>query len=395
MAGPGEALDPRSRVRPPFRADVVGSFIRPPRLKEAREQLLGPQTPDQHLGPHDNAALRGVEDDCVRDVIAMQERAGLQAATDGEFRRRSWRLDLIMGWEGFSGTGEGLPTAVKGTTGMVWRREDGSTKPFSRLWVIGPIRWRPGATVRAFEFLRANTRLVPKVTLPSPIFIHMFSCGDRGILEGYYRDVESFWSDLIAAYRLEVDALLAAGATYIQFDDTSIAFLCDPAHRARVEGWGVKPDDLLAAYACRMNELLASIPDHVTVTMHQCRGNYEGHWAAEGGFDPVADVLFNQFNAHGYFLEFDTPRAGGFAPLRFVPKGKVAVIGIMSSKTPVLEEKDDLKRRVEEAAKFASLDRLAIGPQCGFASSIGGNPLTEQQQETKLHRLVEVARAIW
>jgi 5-methyltetrahydropteroyltriglutamate--homocysteine methyltransferase len=395
MAGISTISDSRSPVRPPFRADVVGSFLRPLRLKEARERLLGPQTPDQHLGPHDNAALRVVEDDCVRDVIAIQERAGLQAATDGEFRRRSWWLDLIMGWEGFSGRGEGLSATGKDTTGMVWRREDGSTKPFSRLWVVGPIRWRPGATVRAFEFLNANTRLVPKVTLPSPIFIHMFSCGDRGILDGYYRDPESFWTDLIAAYRQEVEALVAAGATYIQFDDTSIAFLCDPAHRARVERWGTGPDDLLPTYASRMNELLAHIPDHVTVTMHQCRGNYEGHWAAEGGLDPVADVLFNQFNAHGYFLEFDTPRAGGFAPLRLLPKGKVAAIGIMSSKTAVLEDKDALKRRVEEAAKFVSVDQLAISPQCGFASSIGGNPLTERQQEEKLFRLVEVARAIW
>jgi len=387
-ARPSPALDAPPRERPPFRADVVGSFLRPGRLKDARERLLGPQTPEQHLGPHDNLELRAVEDECVRGVIAMQERAGLQAATDGEFRRRSWWLDLITGWEGFSAN-------RKGTTEMVWRREDGSTQPFSRLWVNGPIRWRPSATVRAFEFLKANTRLVPKVTLPAPILVHMFSCGNQGVLEGHYRDVDSFWSDVVAAYRQEMNALVAAGATYIQFDDTSIAFLCDPVHRATVERWGSGPDDLLHIYAQKMNEVLEHVPDHVTVTMHQCRGNREGHWGAEGGYDLVADVLFNQIDVDGYFLEFDTPRAGGFAPLRLLPKGKVAAIGIMSSKTPVLESVDDLKRRVEEATKFAVLDQLAICPQCGFASSIGGNPMSEQQQEEKLRRLVEVARSIW
>src|SRR5262245_51536176 len=171
---------------PPFRADVVGSFLRPAKLKAARERILGPQTPDQNLGPHDNAELRAIEDECVREVIALQQRAGLQTATDGEFRRRSWWLDLIMGWEGFSANRQG-------TTEMMWRNKDGATQPFSRLWVNGPIRWRPSATVRAFEFLRDNTRLVPKVTLPAPILVHMFACGNQGVREGHYKDVELFW----------------------------------------------------------------------------------------------------------------------------------------------------------------------------------------------------------
>lgn len=389
MVTSSAALRETPRVSsPPFRADVVGSFLRPAKLKAARERLLGPQTADQHLGPHDNAELGAVEDDCIREVIGMQERAGLQAATDGEFRRRSWWLDLIMGWEGFSAN-------RKGTTEMMWRNKDGGTQPFSRLWVNGPIRWRASATVRACAFLRANTRLVPKVTLPAPILVHMYACGNQGVLEGHYQDLERFWSDVIAAYRQEVDALVKAGATYIQFDDTSIAFLCDPAHRATVERWGTKPDDLLRLYARRMNELLAHVPEHITVTFHQCRGNREGHWGAEGGYDPVADVLFNEIDVDGYFLEFDSPRAGGFAPLRFLPKGKIVVLGIMSSKTPVLESKEELVRRVEEAQKFAPLDQLAISPQCGFASSIGGNPMTEAEQEAKLTRLVDVARSIW
>lgn len=389
MAAPSTAVKPAPiHRRPPFRADVVGSFLRPAQLKDAREKLLGAQTPDQHLGPHNNAALRLVEDACVRDVIAMQERVGLQPATDGEFRRRSWWLDLIMGWRGFSAN-------RKGTTEIMWRNQGGATQPFSRLWVNGPIRWRPSATVRGFAFLKANTRLVPKVTLPAPILVHMYGCGNQGILEGHYRDLDLFWSDVVAAYRQEVTALVNAGATYIQFDDTSIAFLCDPLHRATVERWGTKPDDLLRLYARRMNEVLDHVPAHVTVTFHQCRGNREGNWGAEGGYDPVADVLFNEVNAHGYFLEYDSPRAGGFAPLRLLPKGKTVALGIMSSKTPMLESKDDLVRRVEEAQTFAPLDQLAISPQCGFASSIGGNPMTEAQQEAKLALLVETARSIW
>jgi 5-methyltetrahydropteroyltriglutamate--homocysteine methyltransferase len=374
--------------RPPFRADVVGSFLRPARLKQARETLLGPQTPDQHLGPHDNADLRVIEDDCVREVVRMQQRVGLQSATDGEFRRRSWWLDLIMGWEGFSADRAGMSE-------VVWRNKQGGTMASSRLWATGPIRWKPSATVRAFEFLKRNTSLVPKVTLPAPLILHMFGGGDKGILEGHYKDIDAFWADVVTAYRQEVRALVAAGATYIQFDDTSIAFLCDPVYRDAVQRWGTEPEALLRIYAKRMNEVLEAVPDGVTVTFHQCRGNREGHWMAEGGYDPVADVLFNVINVHGYFLEYDSERAGGFAPLRLLPKGKVVVLGIMSSKTPELESADALRKRIDEAAMVAPLEQLAISPQCGFSSSIGGNPLTEADQEKKLARLVEVARSVW
>lgn len=318
----------------------------------------------------------------------MQERVGLQAATDGEIRRRSWWLDLVMGWDGFSAD-------RKGMSDMAWRNKQGVTQQSSRLWASGPIRWRPSATVRAFAFLKANTALVPKVTLPAPILLHMFAGGDKGILEGHYQDVEQFWADVVEAYRQEVEALVAAGANYIQFDDTSIAFLCDPALRETVQRWGSAPDQLLAIYARRMNEVLDSVPDHVTVTFHQCRGNREGNWMAEGGYDPVADVLFNRIDVDGYFLEYDSERAGTFAPLRLLPKGKTVVLGIMSSKSAELETADALKRRIDEAAKVAPLEQLAISPQCGFSSSIGGNPLTEADQEAKLARLVEVARSVW
>lgn len=374
--------------RPPFRADQVGSLLRPEALKEARVKFLGEQSSDTNLGPHDNADLRAVEDQCVREVVAMQERVGLRAVTDGEFRRRSWWLDLITGWKGFGAD-------RTGTMEFSWRNAKGERMAFSRLWVNGPIRWQPSATVRAFEFLKANTRAVPKVTIPAPMVVHMYAGGDKGIREGHYKDMDAFWADTVAAYRKEVQALVAAGARYIQMDDTCVAFLCDPAHRATVQSWGRDPDHLLNEYADRINQVLEGLPADVTVTLHQCRGNREGNWAAEGGYDPVADVMFNRMNVNGYFLEYDSARTGSFDPLRLLPKGKRVVLGLVSSKSAVLEKAEDIKRRIGEAAKFAPLDQLCLSPQCGFASSIRGNPLSQQDQEAKLRLIVEVADAVW
>jgi 5-methyltetrahydropteroyltriglutamate--homocysteine methyltransferase len=249
--------------------------------------------------------------------------------------------------------------------------------------------------VRAFNFLKASTKAVPKVTVPAPILLHMYGGGDKGIREGHYKDVEQFWADVTTAYRQELKALTDAGARYIQLDDTSIAFLCDPKYRETVKAWGNDPDKLLAEYAERINAILVGLPPEVTVTMHQCRGNREGGWSAQGGYDPVADVLFNRVNVHGFFLEYDTSRAGGFEPLRLLPKNKTAVLGLISTKTARLESADDLKRRLDEASRFAPLEQLAISPQCGFASSIKGNPLSQADQEAKLARAVEVARAVW
>jgi 5-methyltetrahydropteroyltriglutamate--homocysteine methyltransferase len=380
--------DARPRTKPPFRADQVGSLLRPDRLKAAREKFLGAQTADQHLGPHNHPELRAVEDSCICEAVAMQEGLGLQAVTDGEFRRRSWWLDLLLGWEGVSAHREG-------TTEFTWHAADGSVQPFSRLWITGPIRWRAGSLVRAFEFLRANAHAMPKVTMPAPITVHMYGGGDKGIREGHYKDVDAFWHDLTAAYRKEIAALVAAGARYIQLDDTSIAFLCDPKYRSTIVAWGHDPDKLLLEYAERINAVIAEVPADVTVTLHQCRGNREGGWSAEGGYDPVADVLFNRVKVDGFFLEYDTARAGGFEPLRLLPKGKMAVLGLVSTKTPVLEPAGDLLRRVDAASRFAPVEQLAVSPQCGFASSIKGNPLSEADQRAKLARVVEVARAVW
>jgi 5-methyltetrahydropteroyltriglutamate--homocysteine methyltransferase len=371
--------------KPPFRADQVGSLLRPEELKQAREKHLGPQTPTSSLGPHANEELRKVEDKCIRDVIAMQERVGLCAHTDGEFRRRSWWLELIMGWEGFEAD-------RTGSAKLSWRDEKGKTQGFSDLNVVGKIKWRPSSVVKAFEFLKANTKAVPKVTMPAPNCVHYFTHGKLG----FYKDPDEFWNDLIAAYRKELSELVKAGAKYIQFDDTSIAFICDPAHREFVQSWGVDPYKLLDIYAEKINDTVRDVPDDVTITLHQCRGNREGSWAAEGGYDPVADVLLNKVDVDGYFLEYDTARAGSFEPLRFLPKGnKRVVLGLVSSKTPALEDEKMLLERIEKASKFTPLDQLALSPQCGFASSIKGNPLDYTDQEAKLRRIVEVADKVW
>jgi 5-methyltetrahydropteroyltriglutamate--homocysteine methyltransferase len=374
-------------MRPPFRADHVGSLLRPDKLKQAREKFLGAQTPTSNIGPHHDARLKQVEDECVREVIAMQERAGLRAVTDGEFRRRSWWLELILGWEGFEAD-------RTGSAKLKWRNESGVTQGFSDLNLTGKIRWRPSSVVKAFSFLRENSKALPKVTMPAPNCVHYYMGGK--IPKSIYPDAEAFWDDLIAAYRKEIAELIKAGARYLQLDDTSIAFICDPAHREYVRSWGMDPEQLLHLYAEKINSAIEAVPDEVTITLHQCRGNREGNWAAEGGYDPVAEVLFNQIDVDGYFLEYDTARAGGFEPLRFLPSGnKRLVLGLVSSKKPDLEPADVLRRRIDEASKFAPLEQLALSPQCGFASSIKGNPLGQADQEAKLRRIVEVAGQVW
>lgn len=374
-------------MKPPFRADHVGSLLRPEKLKQAREKFLGPQTPTSNIGPHRDPRLKEVEDECVREVVAMQERIGLRAVTDGEYRRRSWWLELILGWQGFEAD-------RTGSARLKWRNESGVTQGFSDLNVTGKIRWSPSSVVRAFQFLKVSTRAVPKVTMPAPNCVHYYMGGK--VPKSIYPDTEEFWDDLIAAYRTELKELIAAGARYIQLDDTSIAFICDPAHRDYVRAWGMDPETLLELYAEKINSSLEEVPDEVTITLHQCRGNREGNWAAEGGYDPVAEVLFNRIDVDGYFLEYDTARAGGFEPLRHLPRGnKRVVLGLVSSKKPELEDREFLIRKIESAAKFVPLEQLALSPQCGFASSIKGNPLGQADQEAKLRRIVEVADKVW
>jgi len=379
------------RTKPPFRADHVGSLLRPRALKDARELLLGEQTAQDHLGPHFNLDLADIEDRHVREVVALQERVGLRLATDGEFRRRSWWLELIMTWDGFTANRQSASSPFK------WRNENGPQQDFSSLWIDQRIIWRRSAVAKALEFLAETTSdgVTAKVTIPAPQVVHCFMGGDKAVRDSWYGDVDAFWNDLVAVYRKEFDTLVEAGATYIQLDDTAIAFLCDPLLQDVVRGLGQEPEEALKEYARRINQVVAGLPDDVTVTLHQCRGNREGLWAAEGGYDFVAEIMFNEIDVDGYFLEYDTERAGGFEPLRFVPDGKVVALGLVSTKTPELESADALKRRIEQAAKFTPIDRLALTTQCGFASSIKGNPMTEAEQEAKLARIVEVAHDVW
>jgi len=344
---------------PPFRADHVGSLLRTPELKAARERILGPHTAEANIGPHGNAELTAFEDQQVRDAIAMQKRAGLKVATDGELRRRSWMLELFIGWQGIGANRAGAGP-------IKWRSETGASQDMTEFSVTRPIRWAPSSIVQAFKFLKANTDLTAKV-----------------------------WHDLIGAFQQEVQALVDAGAAYIQIDDVCFAYLCDPMHRAHVKSRGYDADKIVHLYIEKINECMAKAPKNVTFTMHTCRGNREGHWVAEGPYDAVAEALFNGMNVKAFFLEYDTDRAGGFGPLRYLPSNKMAVLGLMSSKKPALESAEALIRRIDEASKVVSLDQLAVSPQCGFASSYRGNPLTIAEEEAKLARLAEVAETVW
>jgi 5-methyltetrahydropteroyltriglutamate--homocysteine methyltransferase len=380
-----------ARIKPPFRADHVGSLLRPKALKDARDLLLGEQTAEENLGPHFNLDLADIEDRYIRDIVAMQERVGLRLATDGEFRRRSWWLELIMTWDGFAANRQSSASPYK------WRNQDGPQQDFSSLWIEQKIGWRRSAIAAAVEYLNEVTSntVTGKVTIPAPQVVHCFMGGDKAVRNSWYDDVDAFWEDLVTAYRKELDTLVKAGARYIQLDDTAIAFLCDPLLRDAVRDMGQEPEDALTEYAKRINQVVDGLPEDVTITLHQCRGNREGLWAAEGGYEFVAEIMFNSINVDGYFLEYDTERAGGFEPLRYLPKGKMVALGLVSTKTPELESADDLKRRIEEAAKFTPIERLALSTQCGFASSVKGNPMTEAEQEAKLSRIVEVARDVW
>jgi len=376
-----------ARINPPFRADHVGSLKRPQALQQAREKLLGPHDAEHNLGPHRNAELRVLEDGHIRDVVALQERVGLQSITDGEFRRRTWWTDFVLGLEG---------TAIDyaGKTFVGFDRQ-GSQRPLPEVTVRGKIRWRGSVVADAFAFLRSVTSRTPKLTIPSPPIVHYMSA-DKRINRDVYPDPAAFWDDLVQAYRAEVQALARAGCTYLQLDECMIAFLCDPTHRDWVRATlGEDPDRLLRTYASVINGAIAGRPATMTVAMHMCRGNMSGHWFAEGGYEPVAEVVFNGIDVDGYFLEYDSPRAGTFEPLGLVPKTKTVVLGLVSTKTPELESADELRRRIDEASRHVPLDQLCLSPQCGFSSNYIGNPVTVDDQTRKLARIVEVASEVW
>jgi methionine synthase II (cobalamin-independent) len=362
--------------RPPARVDHVGSLLRPAALRQAFRQHAA--------GEIDDDAFARVQDECIADVVRRQEAASLKVVTDGEFRRGSY-------WGRFVERTEGLEVRE---ALLKFRDDHGHEVDFTAPYAVAPIRRTRPLAVDEFVFLKGITGVMPKITLPAPSTMHLLR------LSGFadprvYADVDRFFDDLVLVFRQEIADLVAAGCRYVQIDEIAIALLCDPAIRASVETAGVDPRALLDRYIAALNGCVAGCPPEVYVGVHMCRGNFKGHYLSEGGYQSVAEQFFIQTNANHFLLEYDTPRAGDFAPLRFVPKNKGVVLGLVSSKVADLESVDALRRRTEEAAKYIDLDRLAIGPQCGFASSVAGNPLSDDNQWAKFNVLVEAASAIW
>jgi 5-methyltetrahydropteroyltriglutamate--homocysteine methyltransferase len=368
------------RSAPPFRADHVGSLLRPPRLLKAREDFAAGRIPADEL--------RGVEDDAIREVVRMQEEVGLQSATDGEFRRASWHMDFIYELEGISRAQDDLKVEFRNPEGTI------EFTP-AALRVDGKIG--VGKTIFGdhFEFLKSVvTSAVPKQTIPSPSMVH-YRGGAAAIDPDVYPDRDQFWSDLTAAYAEEVRRLGELGCTYLQFDDTSLAYLNDPRQRQMMAERGEDAEHLHESYIRHINEALEGRPDGMTVTTHMCRGNFRSSWVAEGGYDFVAEALFGELGVDGFFLEYDDARSGGFEPLRFVPGGKMVVLGLVTTKRGELEDKDQLERRIEEASRYVDVDQLCLSPQCGFSSTVEGNLLSYEQEVEKLRLIVETAADVW
>jgi 5-methyltetrahydropteroyltriglutamate--homocysteine methyltransferase len=368
------------RTTPPFRADHVGSLLRPPSVLRAREALAaGRLTP---------AALRSIEDDAIRDVVQMQADVGLQTATDGEFRRASWHMDFIYRLGGIR--------PADHTLEVEFFNDDGALSfETAALSIHDRITLTETIFAADFSFLQANAGgLRPKLTIPSPSMVH-YRGGPASIDRGVYPDHDQFWEDLSAAYAGEVAALAGLGCTYLQFDDTSLAYLNDPAQRRMLSDRGDDGGSQHLRYIHQINTALRAKPATMTVTTHLCRGNFRSSWAAAGGYDYVAEALFNELQVDGFFLEFDDARSGGFEPLRFVPKGKQVVLGLITSKRPALESVDELKRRIDEASRFVPMDQLCLSPQCGFSSTVEGNQLAYEEEVAKLRLVVDVAHDVW
>jgi 5-methyltetrahydropteroyltriglutamate--homocysteine methyltransferase len=366
------------RIKPPFRADHVGSLLRTAALKEAREKRARNEITAE--------ALTKIEDREIESVIRKQEGVGLKSVTDGEYRRISWNYDFLE--------------RLDNVESYVGERKIkfASTGPQPRpilLRVTGKLGgYKPHPMIEHFKFLKAHTRQAAKVTIPSPSSLH-FRYGRDVVPESIYPSMDDFYRDLGQSYRKAVNAFADAGCRYLQLDEVNLAYLCDPALRKQVTDRGEDPAKLPDIYAAMINAAITDIPSDMTITMHLCRGNFRSSFVATGGYEPVAELLFNKINVHGYFMEYDTDRAGGFEPLRFVPKGKTVVLGLVTSKTGTLEKKDDIRRRIEEASKFVDLDQLCLSPQCGFASTEEGNALAEDEQWDKLRMIVEIADEVW
>ncbi|MBL8317248.1 MAG: 5-methyltetrahydropteroyltriglutamate--homocysteine S-methyltransferase [Burkholderiaceae bacterium] len=360
--------------RPPFRADHVGSLLRPPELAAMRARY--------RAGEADAAALRDAEDRAIRQVVARQEAIGLASITDGELRRDWWHLDFLSQLDGVQ---------LKTNEGEKFRTAGQEQPPITA--VTGRVACSRPIMAEHFGFLKSITSHTPKLTIPSPSMLHLRG-GRASISKDIYPDLEPFWDDVAAAYRQAIAHLAAAGCRYLQLDDITFAYLCDSKIRANCVRNGDDPEALPRRYAQTINEALRDKPADMTVTIHTCRGNFKSAWVAEGGYDPVAEAMFST-HVDGYFMEFDSDRAGGFEPLRALPRGKKVVLGLVTTKVGELESKDALKRRIDEAATFVPLEDLCLSPQCGFSSTHHGNALSQEDQWRKLERVVEVAREVW
>jgi 5-methyltetrahydropteroyltriglutamate--homocysteine methyltransferase len=366
------------RIQPPFRADHVGSFLRPAALLDARER--------KRKGELSREQLREVEDVSIRDIVRFQEDLGLEGITDGEFRRTYFHIDFLEQLAGIETKG-GIAVSFHSAAGNV-----DFAPPVMR--VTAPVRHVKPIQVDDFKFLRSVTKRTPKVTIPSPTMLH-FRGGREAISREAYPDLEQFFSDVAAAYRAEIRALAEAGCTYLQLDDTNLAYLCDTKMREGARQRGDDPDELPRRYARLINAAISERPTAMTVCVHLCRGNFKSAWVAEGGYEPVAEVLFNELQVDGYFLEYDDARSGDFAPLRFVPAGKTVVLGLVTTKLGELESKDALKRKIDQAARVLSLDQLCLSPQCGFSSTVHGNEIAREAQAAKLRLVIETAEEVW
>jgi 5-methyltetrahydropteroyltriglutamate--homocysteine methyltransferase len=364
------------RNSPPFRADHVGSLLRSTALKQARGA--------RERGEIDAGTLEETEDSEIEKLIRRQEEVGLRAVTDGENRRASWQTDFLV--------------ALDGVESYYGERKFKFQGPQPRpilLRLKGQLGGFSGhPMIEHFRFVAAHTRAMPKMTIPSPSSLH-FRYGREAVPEAIYPALEDFYRDLGNTYRKTVRAFADAGCRYLQLDEVNLAYLCDPALRAQVASRGDDPAALPGVYANMINAAMSDIPPDMTITMHLCRGNFRSTFVASGGYDPIAELLFNDIKVHGYFMEYDSDRAGGFEPLRFVPKGKTVVLGLVTSKSGTLESRDVIMRRIEEAAKYLDIDQLCLSPQCGFASTEEGNVLAEDEQWAKLAMIVDIAREVW
>ncbi|MBO9498981.1 MAG: 5-methyltetrahydropteroyltriglutamate--homocysteine S-methyltransferase [Novosphingobium sp.] len=363
----------------PSRADHVGSFLRPAAVLDARDAFARGELPAENL--------RFIEDQAIRDIAKYQESLGLKAISDGEFRRKFFHTDFLLQLDGVAEEG-GMEVAFHNAAGT-----DVHFAP-PRMVIDGKIAHARPIERANFEYLKSVVSETPKVTIPSPTMLH-FRAGRDGIPADVYPEMQQFYDDVAAAYRAEVADLADAGCRYLQFDDTNLAYLCDETHRENARKRGVDPDETPRAYAALINASFRDAPADMLRAIHLCRGNFRSSWAAEGGYEPVAEIMFNELEIDAFLLEYDDPRSGDFAPLRFLPKGKVVVLGLVTTKLGELETKDEIKRRIDEALKFTSLDQLALSPQCGFASTHHGNDLSIQQQSDKIRLVVEVAEEVW